>query len=421
MASLAAAQANVVWKKSYEGPAGEGDIGYAVALDIEKNVYVTGSSTGLTTGSDLVVIKYNPDGVRQWVRRYARETTYTDIGEYIEVDGSGNVYVCGRSASSTTSWDIVTLKYDTNGNKLWSKVFSGNANSTDQPSALHVDRAGNVTMVGTTAHTTTGYDWVTIRYDRDGNRIWFKRFAGTSANEDYGTDVAMDQAGDLLVSGYSIGTSTAPGFDLGVIKYDPTAGSVIWDQSFKSTEPESGAAYAVVVDGSNNVYVAGTAKFATNGYDGVLTKYDSAGRFMWRKRYHRGTDDGIVFIKIDDTGSLIMAGYTNGANDGYDYWTIKTDSNGVKLWTNVFGSGGNGADWVRGLAVDHNENICLTGDFDGEAGTIKYDANGNVVWSYTTDQQGNGIAVDADGYVYVVGNDYHDGGNWNIMTIKLSP
>ena len=84
------------WTKRYNGPAiNPKDYAYAIAVDSSGNVYVTGRSSGLDTGSDFATIKYDADGVEQWVRRYDGPRHSLDEAVAIAVDESGNVYVTG--------------------------------------------------------------------------------------------------------------------------------------------------------------------------------------------------------------------------------------------------------------------------------------------------------------------------------------
>jgi hypothetical protein len=77
-------------------------------------VYVTGSSIGSGTSLDYATIKYNSTGVQQWVQRYNGPGNFYDEAYAIAVDGSGNVYVTGCSASQNSSpynFDYATIKY----------------------------------------------------------------------------------------------------------------------------------------------------------------------------------------------------------------------------------------------------------------------------------------------------------------------
>ena len=98
------------WVSRYNGPGNNFDYAYSIAVDGSGNAYVTGRSMGNGTGSDYATIRYNSsDGFQQWVQRYS-EIDY-DWASSIAVDGSGNVFVTGRSSGNGSSEDFATIKY----------------------------------------------------------------------------------------------------------------------------------------------------------------------------------------------------------------------------------------------------------------------------------------------------------------------
>ena len=54
-----------------------------------------------------------------------------DQGNDIAVDGNGNVYVAGTSDGSNFASDYLTIKYNSNGDTLWTRRFNGHANGID--------------------------------------------------------------------------------------------------------------------------------------------------------------------------------------------------------------------------------------------------------------------------------------------------
>ncbi|MBK7253182.1 MAG: SBBP repeat-containing protein [Ignavibacteria bacterium] len=85
------------WAARYNGPPGNAqDYGYSVAVDGSGNVYTTGYSTGIGTGTfDYATTKCNSSGVQLWVSRYNGPGNGTDYSYSIAVDGSG-VCLCNR-------------------------------------------------------------------------------------------------------------------------------------------------------------------------------------------------------------------------------------------------------------------------------------------------------------------------------------
>ena len=102
---------NQLWVARYNGPGNSDDGAHAIALDKDGNAYVTGQSTGSGTRNDYATIKYDPNGNQLWVGRYNGPGNSSDIATAIALDGSGNVFVTGSSVGLGTGSDYATIKY----------------------------------------------------------------------------------------------------------------------------------------------------------------------------------------------------------------------------------------------------------------------------------------------------------------------
>src|SRR3990172_4776861 len=147
-AALAQAQVTQAWVARYNGPDYGVDEAFAIAVDGQGNVYVTGAS-GYSTDMDYATIKYDSNGNQLWAARYNGPGNGGDGAFAIAVDGQGNVYVTGQSWGGATNDDYATIKYDTNGNQLWVARYNGPGNSDDEAYRIAVDGQGNVYVTGT--------------------------------------------------------------------------------------------------------------------------------------------------------------------------------------------------------------------------------------------------------------------------------
>src|SRR5208283_308245 len=83
----------------------------AIAIDQANSVYVTGYSPGAATGNDIVTIKYDNNGNQIWLQRYNGPGNGDDEGNAIAVDANGNVYVTGYETVVGGGTEMVTIKY----------------------------------------------------------------------------------------------------------------------------------------------------------------------------------------------------------------------------------------------------------------------------------------------------------------------
>ncbi len=150
-----------------------------MVVDSSGNVYVTGFTYMNGRNRDYATVKYNSAGVEQWAVTYEGTGNGSDSAEAIAVDASGNVYVTGWSLGTGYQWDydFATIKYDTNGNEIWVKRYNGIDSDDDRGYAVTVDALGNVYITGWSyIWSSDSYDFLTIKYDSDGNEIWVSNY-----------------------------------------------------------------------------------------------------------------------------------------------------------------------------------------------------------------------------------------------------
>ncbi len=208
------------------GHASNNTLGYAVAMDPDGNSYATGETTGQLdpdrTGgiqNDVFVVKYDKDGVQQWVKQMGVEALHT-YGRGVAADADGNSYVTGYtdanlvvgSGSSTGTNDLFVAKYDASGTRLWVKQL-GVATKNTLGFGIAVDTDGNSYATGYTSAdldeggsgVLTGIlDFFIVKYDTSGNRQWIQQ-RGVSGVATIATGVAVDSTGYCFVTGRTEG------------------------------------------------------------------------------------------------------------------------------------------------------------------------------------------------------------------------
>jgi len=314
---------DTVWVRRYNGSGNGHDLAHALAVDLSGNVYVTGESVGSGTGEDYVTIKYNSIGDTLWVRRFDGPVNGEDRARALAVDPSGNVVVTGWTQGSGTGLDYTTIQYNSIGDTLWVRSYNGPVNMNDEAFALAVDDSGNVVVTGR-SWNGTDYDYATIKYSSIGDTVWVRRYNGSGNGWDEALALAVDPAGNVYVTGFSDGDTSATNFDYATIKYNSN-GDSLWVRRYNGSGNGQDFARALAVDPSGNVYVTGESVGSGTGNDYVTIKYNSIGDILWVRRYNNtiGNPDRANALAVDPSGNVVVTGGSGGSGTDFDYATLK--------------------------------------------------------------------------------------------------
>jgi uncharacterized delta-60 repeat protein len=323
----------------YNGPANRGgDYAYAIAVDGSGNVCVTGSSYG-----DYATVKYDAGGNQLWVARYDGPAQSSDFANAITMDADGNVYVTGHSASLASypyNYDYATVKYSSSGVQLWARRYDGPGNGDDQAVAIAVDASGNVYVTGASdgGFSITGTDYATVKYDADGNTVWTQytggaaRYTSESNFSDQATAMAVDAAGNAYVTGRRGGSNA----DYATIKYAPN-GDLAWTQYSDGAARYSGPGFRTdqamaIALNSVGVFVTGRSQGSTSAFDYATAMYDPAtGDQLGDAMRYTGpgaNPDYALSIAVGPAGAVAVTGQSrvpvqNELIENYNIVTIK--------------------------------------------------------------------------------------------------
>ena len=420
-----------VWR--YDGPANWTDVAEAIAVDSEGNVVVTGWSSGIGTEMDFATVKYTPEGTELWVAWYDGPANQYELALAIAVDSEGSVAVTGWSHGIGTGSDYATVKYDAGGAEQWVNRYDGPGNGSDSPVAVAVDGAGNVYVTGYSQSSVGDNDYATVKYDAtDGTELWVARYDGPGHGSDRGAAIAVDEAGNVYVTGGSHGSGTEG--DYATIKYHDNGATYTEEWVARYEEPVGDSARAIVVAPDGNVIVTGGSTWG-NDSDYATVKYDTSdGTEMWVSRYDGpgyGSDSPAA-VAVDEEGRVYVTGQSEGYGTGYDFATVKYDAEGNERWVARYDGPDNDADSAKSVAVDGTGAVYVAGHSYSDSTfhdytTVKYDAKGNELWVKVYNGPGNssdyakGLVLDGFGNVVITGESEGSGTGTDYATVKYGP
>jgi len=134
---------------------------------------------------------------------------------------------------------------------------------------------------------------------------------------------------------------------------------------------------------------SGTTKIGDLEDDVCLYKIDSMGVEQWCKEYSYGVSDvTFALCETNDNGYLVT-GWADNAENLSDFWMIKTDSNGNKIWEKIYGGSNQDFGHARNCYQTSDGGYIMSGytysygNGQADVWIVKTDSMGNMEWNRT--------------------------------------
>jgi hypothetical protein len=418
------AQLDLAWVRSYGN---NYTFGHKLAIDTLGNVYALGGiESPYEDPSEGILAAYSSNGDTLWTRVFNQFYFQNLIAIDLALNNSGDLYIIGSSQINDLP-RYYLMKLSTQGDSLWARDYRGPVEHSATPSAVTVDSLGNAYVSG----TSDGPCWATLKYDRDGNRLWTALYTGypdlTPSSVD---EIALDSEGNVIVAGLAWDRFNDYHVKAVIIKYN-NSGNRLWTATIDSVDrlnhsqiaidnsnnifisvlssradtlscgpliakilPDGetdwsriywpgrsfeSLRYNVAVDSSGFAYLAGPLCVApddTDYYDIVLIKYTTDGDTVWTGIYDSGRVDNQYDMTIGPSGAVYILGRTFR---NHQITLVKYTTDGDLGWAEIFAGDSLSYDYARALAVDKFENIFVTGRLGNRFATMKFVQTGSNI------------------------------------------
>ena len=310
-----------VWRATHETAAA--DVANATALDAAGALFVTGSvGDPLSPGAeDLLTLKIDAAGTVVWSATFAGGAGGADVGLAVAPDETGGVYVAGFTYGGGTGYDLLVVRYDGDGLEVWSHVYDGPTSGDDLAVALAVDGLGDAVVVGTSDGAASGRDLVTLQLGSDGALGWEQRHDGAGQGDDDAVALALDDADTAYVVG---ATTTARGDrDYAVVAYD-AGGALLWTSAYDGAAAGDDVPVAAALVG-DQLWVTGTSRGVADDLDWATVRFEATGEATWSDVHAGagGRDDYPADLAGAPDGAVFVTGAVVRDDGAYHYETVR--------------------------------------------------------------------------------------------------
>ena len=346
-----------------------------ITLDDSSNIYLASK----LISQNLILAKYSNTGILQW----NKTTHFSNGGCLYSLALKDNfIYAAGYTFKDTTQkQNVILLKFNLNGDSIWTRSFNGTSNLNDVGRKVLADNNGNIIVVGTVNVSTNDRDILTLKFDTAGVLQWQKQDS-VYLSVDTFVDAISDTSGNI----YSLASTFLNNQSRKVSKMNST-GNYAWTNLTENFQNRYDAATKLIIDYQGNIITGGISDGKTGNNDIVIIKYSSLGNTLWKRRIHDTADRDMNLHQIlsDSLGNIYVCGriFFNvaGAIQSIAF-TSKITSSGAIDWLSINDS----LSVASSMAFDGMGNIYEIGlvqlaPYLYNSSLVKYDAFGNILWT----------------------------------------
>jgi hypothetical protein len=424
----------IEWQRSFGGTGGESPTMIRRTLD---GGWIVGGATGSPASgnktsstfrsSDVWLVRLNANGEKLWDATFGgteqddfsssqpninlRALLPTSDGGFVFGDTSFSGADGNKTSLNHGISDYWVVRVDSNGNKVWDQTFGGSGAEYLQTvlktsdGGLFLAGRSFSPVSGNKSSTNFGFgDYWVVRVDANGRKLWDQSF-GEAGNDILTTALPTTDGGFLLAGSY------------GLVRLD-ASGQQLWHRPIESTN--FGSLVTVQPSIDSGFIFGGSYRYlaASNRYDidYSVMRVGADGWPIWSRTFGGDSEDTLKSVLTLPDGGTLLGGYSSSETGGTksspnyggnDYWVVRVDGAGNKLWDRSFG--GSNYDKLYYLVPTADGGVILVGNSGSIADGNKTSPSfgGNDVWLVRLDSNGEKLweqtfgGTGYDGFAYL--------------------
>ncbi|MFY8021564.1 MAG: PKD-like domain-containing protein, partial [Bacteroidia bacterium] len=363
-----------------------------------------GTINSVSYGSADYWINYmSADGFKLWERRFGG-SNYDELRSIIRTSDDGfllgGISYSGISGDKTQNnrggADYWIVKLNSQGIKQWDARFGGTLD--DNLVSVHQTADGGFLLAGYSESGNNGdksavqigsSDFWVVKTNFFGTKQWDYTYGGSGTEQFFTLEPTPDNG--FILGGMSnspIGASKSEAArssfgDYWIIKIN-SLGIKVWDKTIGGVSEDVLGTVKLLPDGS--ILLAGqsdsnlgadksVSNFGFSTPDLWLVKLDANREKVWDYAYGSTTTDFFTSLNISADGGFLISGFSNGGSNTvksqnaigvFDYWTVKLDQRGKKIWDYTWG--GTSSDYLLNVKQLEPHAYLFSGFTDSQQG-----------------------------------------------------
>lgn len=341
------------------------------------NLYVAAYQVMKNNDRDISLLKINSIGDTLWTRKISGTLNGSDDDATgLVLDNQNNVYISGFVKNSGSSSDIVLNKYNSNGMLQWQALYNSPFSESDRCYDMTIDAEGNIILTGkvdiNNSPTILNDEIITIKYNSSGTQLWASTYTGT-AGLDRGKFVRTTPDNKIDVIGW---VASGTHDDLVVIQYD-ASGNELWHNTILDIDNGNFNPKDAFVDLNGKLYITGIIENTINPslQKGFAVCYLNDGTQNWIKYF--GTDSGYKdferLLPLLNTDDAILVGTTSSDTINFNPYVARISrSDGTIIWESTLIGLNNNKHITDDAAISSDEKIYVISHYDSDISAIEH-------------------------------------------------